>query len=323
MGLLSPHVSPDDGLLSRWSRAGLRATWSQVERLLKPGLHYCACGVLQRRLDAAGALPSNWPEAGDYWSQPASQIPGMPPESCEGAIWHARGGWIKPSALIGAWLDEAQLSPHIARVERLQRQDGLWLALGPSGQELGRGDLVILANATDCLRLLGTLHLQGLQVLRGQLSWARVQPGDDLPPVPVNGHGHLVPAFPDAQGQMCWQLGASFERDQTELRPSAHNHADSLNKLRQLLPRSAESLARREVQSWVGLRSAYKDHLPLIGPLDEQRWPGLWLSTAYGSRGLAGTALAGELIAAWLHDEPLPLEGRLAQAVRASRALGV
>ena len=71
----------------------------------------------------------------------------------------------------------------------------------------------------------------------------------------------------------------------------------------------------------MGLRYAYKDHLPLIGPIDEDRWPGLWLSTAYGSRGLAGTTLAGELIAAWLHEEPLPVERRLAQAVCAGRVM--
>jgi tRNA 5-methylaminomethyl-2-thiouridine biosynthesis bifunctional protein len=71
----------------------------------------------------------------------------------------------------------------------------------------------------------------------------------------------------------------------------------------------------------VGLRYAYKDHLPLIGPLDEQQWPGLWLSTAYGSRGLAGTSLAAELMAAWLHDEPLPVAARLAQAVWAGRVM--
>jgi tRNA 5-methylaminomethyl-2-thiouridine biosynthesis bifunctional protein len=148
-----------------------------------------------------------------------------------------------------------------------------------------------------------------------------VQPGDVLPAVPVNGHGHLVPRFANDQGQVCWQLGASFERDQTGLQPSAQSHAENLRKLQQLLPATAQSLASRQAQTWVGLRLAYKDHLPLIGPLDESRWPGLWLSTAYGSRGLSGTALAAELIAAWLHDEPLPIEGRLAQAVSAGRAL--
>jgi tRNA 5-methylaminomethyl-2-thiouridine biosynthesis bifunctional protein len=227
---------------------------------------------------------------------------------------------------VEAWLKQAGLEPQCvgtSRVEQLQRQDGQWLALDATGRELGRGDLLVLANASDCMRLLASvgLGLEGTQILRGQVSWAPVQAGDVLPDVPVNGHGHLVPRFTNAQGLLCWQLGASFERDQTGLQPSAQSHAENLRKLKRLLPATAKSLAMRQTQAWVGLRLAYKDHLPLIGPLDESRWPGLWLSTAYGSRGLAGTALAAELIAAWLHDEPLPVEGRLAQAVWAGRVV--
>ncbi|MEI7784730.1 MAG: FAD-dependent 5-carboxymethylaminomethyl-2-thiouridine(34) oxidoreductase MnmC [Betaproteobacteria bacterium] len=327
VGLLSAHVSPDDGLLSRWSRAGLRITWSEIERLLQSGHHYSAGGVLQRRLDATGALPRAWPEAGHYWSQAAQALPGLEPAELEGALWHARGGWVRPSALVNAWLKEAGLAAHIAKVDRLLRHDGQWLALDAAGTELAQADLVVLASASDCARLLGTVGavdaagLEGGQILRGQVSWAPVEPGDVLPAVPVNGHGHLVPRFTNAQGQTCWQIGASFDRDQTDLQPRPQSHADNLSKLQQLLPRTAQSLAGRQAQAWVGLRYAYKDHLPLIGPLDEQQWPGLWLSTAYGSRGLAGTSLAAELMAAWLHDEPLPVEARLAQAVWAGRVV--
>ncbi len=323
VGLLGPHVSPDDGLLSRWSRAGLRCTWTEAERLLVAQQHYSACGILQRRLDATGALPPDWPEAGRYWSEPAAAMSRLEPALLAGAIWHASGGWVRPSALVNARLHEAGVNAQIARVEQLLRQDGWWLAIDASGRERARANLVVLASASDCARLLGTvgLEIEGLQMLRGQVSWAHVQPGDVLPPVPVNGHGHLVPQFMHDQGQTCWQLGASFERDQTDLQPKAQSHADNLSKLQQLLPQSAQSLVQRQAQSWVGLRYAYKDHLPLIGPLDESRWPGLWLSTAYGSRGLAGTAVAAELIAAWLHDEPLPVEGRLAQAVWAGRVV--
>jgi tRNA 5-methylaminomethyl-2-thiouridine biosynthesis bifunctional protein len=326
VAMLAPHVSPDDGLLSRWSRAGVRSTWSEARRLLRADLDYSDCGVLQKRWDATGALPPAWPEAGHFWSQTAGAMAGVGRQCEHSAIWHASGGWIRPAALVEAWLQQAGLEPQCvgtSRVEQLQRQDGQWLALDASGRELGRGDLLVLANASDCMRLLASvgLGLEGTQILRGQVSWAPVQPGDVLPAVPVNGHGHLVPRFANAQGELCWQFGASFDRDQTGLQPSAQSHADNLSKLAQLLPDTANSLAHRKAQAWVGLRLAYKDHLPLIGPLDESRWPGLWLSTAYGSRGLSSTALAAELIAAWLHDEPLPVEGRLAQAVWAGRVM--
>ena len=75
------------------------------------------------------------------------------------------------------------------------------------------------------------------------------------------------------------------------------------------------------MQGWAGVRCAYRDHLPVVGPLDAEQWPGLWLCTAFGSRGLSYSALCAELLAAWLHGEPLPLESRLAQSLRASRLL--
>jgi tRNA 5-methylaminomethyl-2-thiouridine biosynthesis bifunctional protein len=38
-----------------------------------------------------------------------------------------------------------------------------------------------------------------------------------------------------------------------------------------------------------------------------------------GSRGLSFAVLCGELLAAWLHAEPWPIEKRLAQSLLASR----
>ena len=46
---------------------------------------------------------------------------------------------------------------------------------------------------------------------------------------------------------------------------------------------------------------------------------GLWLCTAMGSRGLTFTALSGELIAALVHGEPLPLARNLARALYPAR----
>jgi tRNA 5-methylaminomethyl-2-thiouridine biosynthesis bifunctional protein len=87
--------------------------------------------------------------------------------------------------------------------------------------------------------------------------------------------------------------------------------------VRRLLPHVAEQLAStpQTLQHWVGIRCASTDRRPLVGPVDEQALPGLWLSTAMGSRGLTFAALAGELIAARVHGEPLPIARKLAAAL--------
>ena len=88
---------------------------------------------------------------------------------------------------------------------------------------------------------------------------------------------------------------------------------------RALLPEAAaalqEEFATGAVRAWNGVRCASPDRRPLLGELA----PGLWVSTAMGSRGLTFAALCGELLAARLHGEPLPLPVRLAGALDVRR----
>jgi len=66
-----------------------------------------------------------------------------------------------------------------------------------------------------------------------------------------------------------------------------------------------------KVESRVAFRSVAPDRLPIAGRIDA----GVYGAFAYGSRGLIWAALAAELIASQLEGEPLPLEGKLADAL--------
>ena len=61
------------------------------------------------------------------------------------------------------------------------------------------------------------------------------------------------------------------------------------------------------------------DRRPLVGPLDGAAMPGVWVSTAMGSRGLSFAALCAELLAAHWHGEPLSLPATLAKALNTAR----
>ena len=92
----------------------------------------------------------------------------------------------------------------------------------------------------------------------------------------------------------------------------------------------------------VGFRCASPDYLPLAGPVPDhsaflrdyaalrnnarspvstcgQYLPGLYLSSAHGSRGLSSTPLAAELIASEICGEPPPLSRELARALAPGR----
>jgi tRNA 5-methylaminomethyl-2-thiouridine biosynthesis bifunctional protein len=177
--------------------------------------------------------------------------------------------------------------------------------------------LIVVAAAHESASLLDN-RLQ-LNPVRGQVTWA--PHGDDaalLPPFPVNGHGHFLPRVPLVDRD-AWITGSTYGRGDADESLRRADDAANLERVRQVLPRAAQAaeaaLQRRETRSWSGVRCASMDRRPLAGELE----PGLWVSTAMGSRGLTFAALCGELIAARLHGEPLPLEARLAQALDARR----
>ena len=104
-GMLAPHVSPDDALLSRLTRAGIRATWQQLEQLLDEGRDWRASGVLERRAAGDARLPPrSIAGPNESWHADASQLreAGLPEDAV--AIWHARAGWVRPARLVEAWL---------------------------------------------------------------------------------------------------------------------------------------------------------------------------------------------------------------------------
>ena len=65
----------------------------------------------------------------------------------------------------------------------------------------------------------------------------------------------------------------------------------------------------------VAFRAVTPDRLPVVGKIAE----GVYGAFAYGSRGLVWAALAAEIIAAELEGEPLPVEGKLADALAPQR----
>ncbi|ABE44266.1 bifunctional tRNA (5-methylaminomethyl-2-thiouridine)(34)-methyltransferase MnmD/FAD-dependent 5-carboxymethylaminomethyl-2-thiouridine(34) oxidoreductase MnmC [Polaromonas sp. JS666] len=332
-GVLAPHVSPDDSLLSRLSRSGVRATLQQAHALLDAGTDWNPTGVLEHCVDHARKLPaawqSDWAEAAQDWTCLATsgqlahcRLPASAP-----ALWHVRAGWIKPASLVQAWLTTPGVEFHDhASVGQLIRQPDSWQVLDANGHVLACAELVVLA-AGYASRALAEAAVPptspplALQAIRGQVSWALHPPGaaDALPAFPVNGHGSLIPALPLSgnANELAWVTGSTFERDNAlnDLKPEDDSH--NLDRLRTLLPDVAPGLTGQlemgQVKAWAGVRCATPSRLPALGPLAA---PNLWVCSGMGSRGLTFAALCAELLAARLHAEPLPLEQRLAEALR-------
>ncbi len=354
-GLLAPHVSADDCIRSRLSRAGLRATIEFAQHRLVHGRDWQLSGVLERRADAVRVLSSRVDAAAQDWSTLAStaQQAAAGLDDATPAVWHAHAGWIRPAALVQALLDDPNIvfQGH-TRVHALQPCADGWQALRADGSVAAQASLVVVATGHTSAALVAAIDAANLDTLplqpvRGQLSFVLSHvptgsAGDVLhrpevqSPIPINGNGSLLPDVPIGNGMRASIFGATYRRDDASTDVRAEEQAENFERLRALSPAAADRLAIRGlqagVQGWVGVRAVAPDRLPMVGPvafglrtaspLATQSLPTpIWVCTAMGSRGLSQALCCAELMAAQLFGEPFAIEPALAKAVQVQRFL--
>lgn len=319
---LVPALSPDDDTRSRLSRAGLaraRARWLELDGTARPQ----ACGALvcaqsaaqaedQRRALARLGFPEDWVR----WLDPAGAGlragVGVP----WGGLWFPDALRVCPGELIAALLSLPGVTRRAAAVGALApAEGGGWSLRDASGRELGRADGVVLANALHARTLLADVVpverlpvLSGLTPLAGQVSLYPAG-ASDLPRCVLSGHGYCLPP------QNGWGVvGSTYRPGAVETVADEAGHQEILAHVQGWVEaRDIPWLGRGEAAGWAGWRAATRDHLPLIGAVPDR--PGLWLACAYGSRGLSWSALAGDLIGAWMDGEPVPAERELIRRI--------
>ena len=329
-GLAAPHVSSDDNVISRITRAGVQATLQRAQALLHIGTDWALTGVLEHNLAGKRRLP---PNSSDQHSAPASALQiataGLPPDSP--ALWHAQAGWIRPRQLVAAQLQTPGVQVRWGQqVQGIERRGDEWAVTDAQGQTLGQAPWLVVASAFDSLALLRPLpgFAVPLNPLRGQVSFGHMADLNEaqrqlLPPFPVNGHGSFISGVPSPEGLPGWFIGATFERDCEQAPVREEDHAANQVRLATLLPALGLAIAEQfgpdRVQGWAGVRCTLPNRLPAVGPIDRARLPGLCLSTGMGARGISLAVLCGELTAAWLNQAPLPLPQDLVKHLAADR----
>ena len=256
-----------------------------------------------------------------------------------GGFWFPGSGWLCPAALCRTLLGH----PGIQRMEHsgdvsLEHSGSRWRAIA-GGVALAEADCAVAAPGTGVLSLRQFDWLP-VRAIRGQVTH-----------LPTNGHlehlraalcheGYIAPA---RAGSHC--IGATFEPGGGDPAPRATDHRRNLERLAAAVPACRdilETLDHTALQGRVGYRCASPDHLPLVGPAPDlpafleafgalrknarqpvarrgSYLPGLWLTTAHGSRGLTSTPLAAELLASLVCGEPPPLNRALCRALAPAR----
>ena len=277
-GVFAPHVSSDDALLSRLTRAGLRLTRQQLRALLREGVDWRDGGVLERRAPGDDRLPAGWRADGpnESWRATPARLAahGLPADAT--ALWHARGGWVRPARLVEAWLASPGIAlktrARVGRIERIAdgieadgrgdqgadngavadartfagshsdapdgaRRRARWAVLDADGRRLAEGDRVVVAAGFESAALAGSR--MPLQRVRGQLAWGRM----DL----AIGLADTLPTAPlNGDGYLVahvpdaagafWLTGATFDRDRDDVEISASDTEANLARLARLHP---------------------------------------------------------------------------------------
>jgi tRNA 5-methylaminomethyl-2-thiouridine biosynthesis bifunctional protein len=342
-GVYQPHVSRDDCLLSRLTRAGFlysQRQWpaSLDSRVVPPWRH---CGVLQladgpdnevRVAETADqhAYPQDY--AHYVTRDAAGVIAGR--DVGVGGWWFPHAGWVAPSAIVRHQLNaaNARLSLHLGReIHALEYVDARWRALDAIGAIVAEAPVVVLANAGDVARLVD-IGVDSLRRVRGQQTYLATPPFA-APRVVVAGDGYVMP---ECDGTAV--CGATYDLDSTHAASDERSHALNIARVEHMLPGSTTRVPSGGHEGGVGFRCVATDRMPMVGAMvdvatarraaaalsgahfaDLPRIPGLYGAFAFASRGLSWTLLAAELLASQLHGEPLPVERALVDAVDPGR----
>jgi tRNA 5-methylaminomethyl-2-thiouridine biosynthesis bifunctional protein len=152
-----------------------------------------------------------------------------------------------------------------------------------------------------------------------------IQLRNKLPDFPVNGHGsyigHLKPIQADLD-EPYWIVGSSFQRNDFDLQTRDADQLSNRQQWAELMPEFQDGILHIDLEktsSWAAIRMALPDRLPAVGEFAHPEFKGLSVCTGMGARGISWSVLCGELLAAHLNHEPLPMAASLAKLMAASR----
>ena len=255
------------------------------------------------------------------------------------SLWIPSSGWLSPARVCRTLLSHPliRVSEHGCQPCLDHQADGWTLPGDEIHGQLYSHAIVATGIASNLFR--ETQHLP-LSRVRGQTTQLPAAGIDPLESAICHGC-YLTPAVND---EFC--IGSSFHPGNDSRELSIEDHDHNLQTLMDALPHWSDKLRTVNTEQLDGraeVRCVSPDYLPVAGPATDQSHtarlfapltkrakaatqangghhvPRLYLSTAFGSRGLSYAALAGETIASQLCGEAPPLSRMLHRAITPAR----
>lgn len=267
-------------------------------------------------------------------------------ELAESGWWLPLGGWLNPSALCAAYLNHPAITlfNNTTVLALEHKESGKWSAHTNNLQQTSLGsDVIVIANG-GAARELALCNYLPLQEVRGQVTRITATTLSRRLGAVVNGARTVFPV--DDMG--AHTLAASYRVASTDLCGSNSDDEENLRSASANF-KYAAVLGGAMVGNRVAMRCNSDDRLPVIGQLARQDtvftalaelgrnarhqfhaetlnaeslyYPGLYVTLAHGSNGLATCPLGAELLASLIANENLPCTGMIAETLNPMRFL--
>ncbi len=255
-------------------------------------------------------------------------------------LFFPEAGWATPPLLCEWLTDHPNISVKTStEIIKLERADTLWKAYSQDNTVISAA-VVVVASAADSAKF-EQLDSLPVQNIRGQVSLTRSEISTTPLKTVLCCEGYISPA---KEGRFCFGATFDLKDEARDIRESGHQH--NLDKISDISIELGTALRNYHTENGldgrVGFRCASPDKLPMIGPVpvyDEfikdyaqlsrdakkiietapKHYPGLFANLAHGSKGLISGPISGEIIAAMLEDEPLPIEKELIDKLNPAR----
>lgn len=258
----------------------------------------------------------------------------------QGGLYFSECGWLNPPEICQQLLQHPGITFKAEeKIAAIKRSGDTWNALNSAGDTRASADVLILATAQHCRDFSQSQHLP-LKAIRGQVSHVPTTAESAKLHTVICAKGYLAPAL-----QQQHSLGATFNLGETDVQLTQEDHLKNIAHLSEFGPTLQQSLGRtgsEQLEGRAALRCTTPDYLPVVGPAPDAEaierdfaplsknakarleceasyHPGLYLSTGFGSRGLAYTPMCAEFLAALINGDPPPLPQNLAQALHPAR----
>ncbi|MEM7304523.1 MAG: bifunctional tRNA (5-methylaminomethyl-2-thiouridine)(34)-methyltransferase MnmD/FAD-dependent 5-carboxymethylaminomethyl-2-thiouridine(34) oxidoreductase MnmC, partial [Pseudomonadota bacterium] len=255
--------------------------------------------------------------------------------------WHIPlAGWTVPGQVCSYLLDRYKERIHFianTHVNSISEANNIWSVYDKHNHLINTSSTLLIANAHSANQFQQTNWCETYPK-RGQLTYLPESSSNIHPQKIICADAYLTPKV-DTQ----YVLGATFITADTSKELRDNEHLDNLRKVKKIIP-SFEYQYLEQIDGRVAIRSVSQDRLPIVGPVanvddfqrqysdvtsgathikysDPKYYKGLYLSTAFGSRGLAWIPLCAETMACMINNEPLPISKYLISHIHPSRIL--